>query len=150
MDRPLLYSVEAEEWVLGSLLADPTAVVRVANIVAPEDFQLDRHSVIYRAALDMYHRDSVIDVVSLIAELQSTKKLEAAGTSDYISHLYAQVPTGVHAEYYAQIVAKHSRQRALLKKSKAIEDLAYEPDVDAAVAKAIGLLIENGRSTMRS
>ena len=150
MDRPLLYSVEAEEWVLGSLLADPTAVVRVANLVQPSDFMQDRHKVVYQAALDLYHRDSVIDMVSLIAELQSTGKIESAGGTDYLSYLYSQVPTGVYAEYYAEIVAKHAQQRALLKKSKAIEDLAYEPDVDGAVAKAIGLLMENGRSTMRS
>lgn len=148
--KPLLYSIEAEESVCGALLVDRTVVARIANIITPHSFQLDRHNVIYKAALDIYARDGLIDPVTMVSELRKTNKLEAAGTEDYIYYLYAQIPTGVYAEYYAGIVANHERQRALLATSARIEELAYEPDIDTATAKAIGLLMDKSRPTMRS
>lgn len=148
--KPLLYSIEAEEWVLGSILADNTAIARVANILTDHSFALERHNVIFKAALDIYARDGLIDVVTLVSELRATNKLEAAGTADYILLIYSQVATGVHAEYYAGIVANHERQRALLAISARIEELAYEPDIDSAQAKAIGLLMDKSRPTIRS
>ena len=148
--RPVLYSREAEEHVIGSILTDPTAILRVATILTPDSFELHRHKVIFKAALAISQRNGVTDPITMIDELRNTNQLEAAGTTEGISYLYGQVGSGVFAEYFAAIVAKHERQRALLAASKVIEDLAYEPDVDTAQAKAMELLLQKGKTVMRS
>jgi replicative DNA helicase len=149
-DRPELYSREAEEQVIGSLLTDPTAIIRVAAILTPESFAIHRHNVIFKAALSISQRNGKTDLVTMVDELRSTNQLEVAGTADYISYVYSQVGSGVHAEYYAGIIKKHEKQRQLLAASARIEELAYEDDVDSAKARAMELLLTRDSSAMKS
>lgn len=149
-ERPELYSREAEEQVIGSILTDPTAILRVAAILTPESFYVHRHNVLFKAALAISQRNGITDPVTMVDELQSTNQLEAAGTADTVSALYSQIPTGIFAEYYAGIVKKHEKQRQLLAASARIEELAYDDDVDSAKARAMELLLTRDSTAMKS
>ncbi len=64
------HNLEAEESVLGSLLLDRDAIIRVAATLKPEDFYRASHAAIYRAILDLYNRREPADLLTVAAELE--------------------------------------------------------------------------------
>jgi len=57
-------------------MLDRNAIVRVADFLRPEDFYLDHHAQVYRAALNLYDRADPIDLLTLAAELETMRVLE--------------------------------------------------------------------------
>ena len=70
MERLPPQNIEAEQSVLGSLLIDPEAIVKVAAFLHREDFSREAHARIYSAILDLHEREEPADFVTLTDELQ--------------------------------------------------------------------------------
>jgi replicative DNA helicase len=131
-------NLEAEQSLLGALLIDKDAVIRVADLARPEDFYKDSHGIIYTAILDLFGRHEPIDILSLSAKLQETGKLEEVGGRSYLMTLANSVPTASHVAHYANIVQKKATLRRLLTAAGEITALGYneEEDVDNLLDKA--------------
>jgi replicative DNA helicase len=138
------HDIEAEEAVIGSLLIDPDAVLKVAISLKPEDFFSETNRAIYQACLALYQRNEVINQITLAHELMRLDQLEQIGGAAFLSHLISNVPTSLHVEYYAQIVANAAVMRRLITAAGQIETLGYEasPDVDASLNKAEDILFQ--------
>jgi len=136
------HDLDAEEAVLGSFLIDPEAIFKIVTVLKPEDFYREKNRWTYEACVSLYERREAINQITLAHELARQHKLEATGGAAYLSHLVAQVPTSVHAEYYANIVHRLSMMRRLISASNQIAAIGYEspPDVDEALGKAEGIL----------
>src|SRR3712207_7862135 len=72
VERPVPYDIAAEEAVLGSLLLDRDAIIKIAPFLRAEDFYREAHGWIYGAVLDLYNRREPPDTVTLSAELERT------------------------------------------------------------------------------
>src|ERR1043166_8975125 len=48
------HSIQAEEAVLGSILKNPSSVVRVSDFLRPEDFYQQRNKHVFRAMLALF------------------------------------------------------------------------------------------------
>src|SRR5919204_2211267 len=114
VERPVPYDIAAEEAVLGSLLIDRDAIIKVAPFLRPDDFYREAHGWIYGAVLDLYARREPGDPVTLSAELERHGRLEAVGGYSYLIGLVNRTPTAVHIEYYARIVERTSVLRRLI------------------------------------
>lgn len=106
--------MEAEQSVLGSLLIDRDAIIRVASFIRANDFYRRAHAVIYEAIVSMYNRREPVDLVTLVDELARTERLDEAGGESYLAELIAATPTSVHVEYYARIVTRTAIRRRLI------------------------------------
>src|SRR3989344_7031413 len=124
-------SVDAEMGVLGSLLIDKDAVVKIAEILNPDHFYQERHADIYRAILSLYEKRLPSDLVTLTEELKKGTKFEEVGGASYLTTLVNSVPTSGHIEYYALIVKESATKRSLISAAGAISDSAFDPDADA-------------------
>jgi len=143
-DRLPPQNIEAEQSVLGSLLIDPDAIVRVSTFLQPPDFYRETHQVIYKAIMDLHERRVPADLVTVIDELERANKLDVVGGAPYLTSLVNMVPTSVNVEYYAHIVERTHVMRRLIEASGEIAALAYEDreDVDEVVDKAESLIFE--------
>ncbi len=137
-ERLVPQNLEAEMSLLGSLLIDKEAMVRVGDAVTPEDFYSDKHRDIYDAICDLYRRHEPIDILSLSNRLEERKLIEAVGGRAYLIQLANAVPTSSHAPHYAQIVQKKATLRRLIRASQEISALGFEEaeDVEQALDKA--------------
>jgi replicative DNA helicase len=63
-------NIEAEAAVLGAALLNKEAMDKVADLVLPPDFYRPDHQTIYRAILRLYEKNSPIDLVMLVFELE--------------------------------------------------------------------------------
>lgn len=119
-------NAEAEASLLGALLIDSDAIVKVADTVAPPDFYDKRHQRIYEAMLQLYENHEAIDVLTLSDKLKNNGHLDQVGGASYLTELTNFVPTAAHAEQYADIVAQKAMRRRLIAASKEIVDLGYD------------------------
>ncbi len=128
------HSVPAEASVLGSLMLDRSAMARVADFLRPEDFYLDAHAQVFRAALNLYERADPIDLLTLTAELEKLRVLERIGGQAFLADLQNAVPTAANVEYYGRLVEEASTKRKLIAAGTRITGLGFEDAVDAGHA----------------
>ncbi len=138
LDKTIPANPEAEEAVLGSLLIDPDAVIKVASFLEPDDFYREKNAWIYRAVLHLHERREPADFVTLVDELERRNQLQEVGGAAYITSLINSVPTAVYIEHYAHIVERTATLRRLIGAAGQIATLAYEEadDVGEVVDRA--------------
>jgi len=132
VERPVPYDLGAEEAVLGSLLLDRDAIIKVAPFLRAEDFYREAHGWIYAAVLDLYNRREPPDTVTLSAELERTGRLQNIGGHSYLIGLVNRTPTAVHIEYYAHIVERTAVLRRLISAGGEIAALGYSEEHEVA------------------
>jgi replicative DNA helicase len=118
-------NTDAEASLLGAILIDTDALVKVADRVGADDFYDERHRYIYDAIVQLNDRHSPIDVLTLADQLKANGTLEAVGGGSYITELTNFVPTSSHVEQYADIVAQKALRRRLIKAAQDIATLGF-------------------------
>jgi replicative DNA helicase len=138
LDKTVPANPEAEEAVLGSLLIDPDAVLKVASFLEDDDFYRERNGWIYRAILDLHERREPADFVTLCDELERRNILQEVGGAAYITQLVNNVPSAAYVEHYGHIVERTATLRRLIEAAGQVAALAYEEaqDVDEVVDRA--------------
>ncbi|MGH9176139.1 MAG: replicative DNA helicase, partial [Vicinamibacterales bacterium] len=134
VDRLPPHNLEAEQSVLGSLLIDRDAIIRIASYVNPSDIYRSAHGLIYEAILTLYNKREPTDLITLVDELRRTGRLDDAGGETYLSELIAAVPTAVHVEYYGRIVERTATLRRLISAGTEIVDIGYTEAMDVETA----------------
>jgi len=124
------HNLEAEQSVLGSLLIDRDAIIRVASLLKSDDFYHGANGSIYQAILDLYNRREPTDFITLTDELTRRERLDDVGGVAYLSTLLNAVPTAVHVEYYGKIVERTATLRRLIDAGAQIVGIGYRDGVD--------------------
>ena len=125
-DKLQPHNIEAEEAVLGALLIDPDAIIRIATFLKAKDFFLQRNTWIYDAILTLHSRREPTDLITLTDELERQNHLADIGGPAYLTDLINVTPTSIHVEYYAKIVERTAILRRLIDGATQIAQLAYE------------------------
>ncbi len=133
---------EAEASLLGAILIDADALVKIADTITADDFFEAKHRRIYEAIQRLYEKRSPIDVLTLADQLRSAEVLDAIGGAAYLSELTNFVPTAAHIEQYAKIVAEKALRRRLISASQEITDLSYDE------SKELKELVEEAESQL--
>lgn len=124
-------NIEAEQAVLGSLMLDKGAIIKIADILYQGDFYRGVHNDIYDEMLYLYQKGEPIDILSLTNRLEEIGRSESIGGTTYLSQLVNIVPTASHIVYYAKIVHKKKILRDLIEASYSIAQLAYQETEEA-------------------
>ncbi len=132
-DKTLPHGMEAEKSVLGCIMLDKDAIIKVADILEPDDFYHDHHKFIYESALELFQKSEPIDLVTIATKLQSQDKLELIGGPEYLAELQNFVPVSTHIFQYASIVKQRSILRKLIKAGSNIAGLGYEENTATEV-----------------
>lgn len=118
-------NTDAEASLLGAILIDTDAIVRIADKISSDDFYDRKHQLIYQAIVTLYEAHSAIDVLTLANRLKADTTLDEAGGSPYLTELTNFVPTASHVEQYADIVAQKALRRKLIKAAQDIAGMGY-------------------------
>ena len=132
--------LESESSVLGALMLDKNAILKVADILEPDDFYHPSHQKIFRVILDLFKNSSPIDLLTVTNKLKKEKQLKEIGGSDYLTELINKVPTSAHISHYAKIVKENKIRRDLINASSdinedAIKNTDFENLLDAVEQK---------------
>ncbi len=124
--QALPQNVDAEASLLGAILIDTDAIIKIADRITPNDFFDPKHARIYEGLRTLYEKRSAIDVLTLADQLQGTGFLEMVGGPAYLSELTNFVPTAAHVEQYADIVAEKALRRRLIATSDDMTQLGRD------------------------
>lgn len=143
-DRLPPQNIDAEISVLGSLLIDSEAIIKIASFLRPDDFYRESHGLIYAAILRLFERREPADMVTVSDELDRHDQLEQVGGQAYLTSLISRVPTSVHIEHYARIVESTAVRRRLINAAGQIAALAHEEaeDVRTTIDEAERVLFQ--------
>ncbi|MEI6040081.1 MAG: replicative DNA helicase [Candidatus Berkelbacteria bacterium] len=119
-------NVEAEQSVLGAILIDKDAMLKIGDLIKPDDFYRDDHTTIYRCILKLYEKRKPIDVVTLTDELEKEKNLKNIGGATYLSTLVNGVSTSANIVTHAQIVTQKATLRRLISAASSIAELGFD------------------------
>ena len=125
-------NVEMEQSILGAILQNNDAIVRLADTLQEEDFYHDAHRWLFRAMLDLFQENVPIDVLTVNEWLKKKNRLDAIGGPAYLAELVELVPTAAHVDYHARVVREKSVLRALIRTATTIVTDSYEEDEDVA------------------
>ena len=126
-------NTEAEQCLLGCLMLDKDAIVKVVDSIKSEDFYSGKHQDIYQSMAELYERSDPIDILSVSARLKERNKLEDVGGSSYLTSLINTVPTATHVANYAKIVRQKKILRDLISTSEEIGLSAFNETEEVAV-----------------
>ena len=124
------HNLEAETSVLGSLMLDKDAVIKVADLLKVGDFYKDDHNLIYETMLGLYEDREPIDVLSLANKLEEKGELERVGGSSYLASLVNSVPSAANVAHYAKVVQKKVLLRRLITAASDIVEMGYDESED--------------------
>ncbi|MFO0705189.1 MAG: replicative DNA helicase [Candidatus Andersenbacteria bacterium] len=125
-------NLEAEASVLGALLLDKDAIVRVADFLVPEDFYREHYGTVYKAMLDLFESREPIDLLSVSEKLRGQGLLDKIGGQSTLTGLVNGVPSSAHVQYYGKIVQGKATLRRLIKAATDINELGYQENQDVA------------------
>jgi replicative DNA helicase len=131
-------NVDAEQSLLGCLMLDKDAIIKIVDFIKAEDFYKGIHQEIFQAMVDLYEKAEPIDILSVSAKLKERELLVEIGGSSYLSSLINSVPTATHISNYARIVRQKKILRDLISASHEIGLSAFDEteDVDVLIDKA--------------
>jgi replicative DNA helicase len=124
--KPLPHNPEAERAVLGAVILDNNAIMKVLPMLRETHFFLSQHRAIYRAMEVLTATNRPIDTVTLLSVLESSGQLEAAGNVGYVSSIADGLPRVTNVEHYAQMVLTKARKRELVYFADQLQTRAYE------------------------
>lgn len=146
------HSIEAEKSVLGSVMVEKNAILKIADFLQSDDFYYDVHGIIYTGILELFAKRSPIDLLTVKTWLKDNGHLDAIGGQSYLEELCNEVLTASHVYQHALIVKQKSTLRKLISAGSAIAALGYkeEEDVDTLVDLAEQELFKVSQNFMRN
>ncbi|MDP2638912.1 MAG: replicative DNA helicase [Candidatus Azambacteria bacterium] len=120
--------IDAEQSVLGSVLMDKDAIVKISDIISAEDFYRKSHEMIFSVMSELYTKNQPIDLLTVSSRLKEKKQFTEIGGASYLTNLMNFVPTAANVIHYARIVNQKNVLRNLISASHEIQSLAWEED----------------------
>jgi replicative DNA helicase len=106
----MLFNLEAEVNILGSILKDENSICKIIDFIEPKDFYNNSHKLIYSELRSMYEQSKPIDLTTLAESLGS--RLAEVGGITYLAKL-TDVLSSRNIKAYGEIVKNKSILRTL-------------------------------------
>ena len=137
-------NIEAEQAVLGTILLQEKSVLKIAELLVPEDFYRDAHKTIYRAMLDLFERREPHDLITVTNLLTDRNKLEEIGGAVYLASLTDIIPFSGTLVHHAEIIRRKSVLRQLIQTTSEVAARCYDTqdDIDILVDEAEKTIFE--------
>ena len=145
-------NIEAEKSLLGSLLLDKDAIIKVADSLKADDFYEERHKSIFEAMIALYEKQRPLDVITVTDWLKTKNKLEIIGGSSYLTELASSLPSSANVVHYAEIVSSKATLRRLIMVASEIGAMGRDPkgEVDELLDKAEQKLFSVSQKYLKS
>ena len=136
IDSPLLgisqrlppSNIQAEQALLGALLANNKAYERVSEFLAPEHFADPIHGRIYQAIVRRVEAGQLADAVTLKAEFEHSGVLEEVGGTAYLAQLLTAMVGIINAGEYGRAVHDAWLRRQLIDIGETVVNNAFGAD----------------------
>ncbi|HTI81876.1 MAG TPA: replicative DNA helicase [Acetobacteraceae bacterium] len=145
IDSPLLglsqrlppSNLQAEQALLGALLANNRAYERVSEFLSPDHFADSIHGRIYQAIVRRIEAGQLADAVTLKAEFEHSGILEEVGGTAYLAQLLTAMVGIINASEYGRAIHDAWLRRQLIDIGETVVNNAFGADAELAGAQQI-------------
>ena len=123
-------NIEAEQALLGALLANNKAFEKVSEFLRPEHFADPVHAKIYDIISKLISKGHIADVITLKNYFEQEGLLDEVGGYKYLIQLADSSSPLTNAEYYAQFIYDKYLRRELINTGFEIVNEAAKEDLD--------------------
>ena len=132
--RELPHSIEAEQSVLGAVLADPSVLPDVIQLIKPDYFYSEQHKSIYGIILRMFSGGQPVDIVTVLNEAEKLHIFESSADGRrYFAEIADTLPSTSNIASYCKIVADKYFIRSLSYAARSILDQIQSGEQDSTL-----------------
>src|SRR3954453_8393017 len=113
-EKGLPTNLDAERFVLGSILLDDALYVQAAGTLEPDDFSLQKHRLIFRRMGALQARGGRIDRITVANELMKFNELESCDGLSYLVSLDDGLPQMPNLDAYVKLVKDKATLRRII------------------------------------
>ncbi len=148
LQKGLPANIDAERFILGSVLLDDARFIDIAGIVTNDDFALEKHRRIFARMSELHERGEKIDRVTVANELLRYNELESVDGLSYLVSLDDGLPHISNLDSYVRIVRDKATLRRIAVASQQLMNRALmaEDDPQQIIAGAEETLLRLGES----
>lgn len=119
------HSIEAEQSVIGGLLLDNEAWIKVGDVITDRDFYRDDHRRIFRHITGLLEKDRAADVVTVFESIERANEVDQTGGLGYLGEIANATPSAANIRHYAAIVREKAILRSLISSCDDIAGQAF-------------------------
>jgi replicative DNA helicase len=151
-EKGLPSSIDAERFVLGSILLDDALYIQAAGTLEPDDFMLEKHRRVFTRMGELQERGERIDRITVANELMKFNELEACGGLSYLVSLDDGLPQMPNIDSYIRIVKEKAVLRRIIFASQHMMSrcLMGEEEPDDILAGAEETLLKLGEARVKT
>ena len=152
IEKGLPTNVDAERFVLGSILLDDSLYIQAAGTLEADDFSLEKHRRIFQRMGGLQERNEKIDRITVANELMKYNELEACDGLSYLVSLDDGLPQIPNVDSYIRIVKDKAILRRIIFASQTMMNRALmgEEDPTEILGGAEETLLKLGESRVKT
>ncbi|MBE5087576.1 replicative DNA helicase [Bacillus thuringiensis] len=149
LDYEGLYSIQAEQGLLGGLILDPDKIKDIN--LRPEQMYRPQHVHIFRTMLEIDNANEPVDFVTMTARLAEKGLIEDVGGIGYLAQLSETTPSTSNIKYYEKIVWSKWRDREVVRNTEALKQAVHSgDDTELAIQTQMAALLNLSREDKNS
>ncbi|KYC40009.1 hypothetical protein WA1_29055 [Scytonema hofmannii PCC 7110] len=134
-------NIEVEEAVLGGILLDENAFMRVGDRLKPEHFYISAHRDIYQACAALAAKHKPTDLLSVTSWLADNGLLERIGGRNKLASLVDRTVSGVNIDALAELVITKWTCRQFGKLASLANEMQYKSDDEMTLDESFSTLL---------
>lgn len=136
--RTLPHNIEAEQYVLGSMIISTSAAKEAIGILSTNDFFTDDHQEIFNAIEALIMEQIPVDITTLTSRLVDNNQIDKVGGVEYLTKISSAIVSSSNIKYYIDIIMDKSLLRKLINTTEMIASKGYEnlEDIDDLIQDA--------------
>jgi replicative DNA helicase len=151
-EKGLPVKVDAERFVLGSILLDDSFFIQAAGTLEAADFSLDKHRRIFKRMGDLHQRGERIDRITVADELMKFNELESCDGLTYLISLDDGLPQLPNVDSYVKLVKDAAVLRSIIYAAENLKSRAMmaEETPEEILGGAEETLLKLGEAQVKS
>ncbi len=135
-EKGLPANIDAEKFILGSLMLDDARFIEIAGVLLDDDFALEKHRRIFQRMSELHDRGEKIDRVTVANELLRRNELESIDGLSYLVSLDDGLPQISNLDSYVRIIRDKATLRRIAMASQHLMNRALLAEEDPATILA--------------
>jgi len=123
--------IEIEKSLLGLLLVDKKAILKVRGLLTPSDFYDRKNAVIFQSINNLVDNNSEIELTLLVADINKSNAMNEAGGVEYIPSLINEAGLVANVNKYVKAIADKAQLRKVQGVLKGLNTEVSKNDADA-------------------
>jgi replicative DNA helicase len=116
---------EAEDAIIGALLLESDAFIKIADTLKADYFYNEKHKIIFQAIAELYQEQKPIDLITVVSKLRQQGNLSTIGGAGFLAQLTNNVGSSANLPFYSILIIQEAIRRNVIDYGAKAQSDAY-------------------------